>query len=292
MVGCPMPPDCEFVEQAIVYSVEGDSCLAIHHAGKFHVTTGVVLVVGGRQYRAGAHRQFVLLARALASAGFHVLRFDIRGMGDSAGDIRSYADTQEDICSAVHLLKQQAPKIERVVLWGLCDGATAAMLNVDRLPEVHGVVLVNPWVTTEVGFAKAQMKHYYQKRFLHADFWKKMLSGKLDFKASISSLVKTCLLAFNLSKPDEEVIDELPKSVFESLAAFKGLVCVVVSQSDLTAMEFSEAFDTWRASKNTMLSNLSTRYVDADHTFSSKAQHEKLIAITLEFVSACDQAQG
>jgi hypothetical protein len=31
--------------------------------------TGVVIVVGGPQYRAGSHRQFVLLARTLAAAG-------------------------------------------------------------------------------------------------------------------------------------------------------------------------------------------------------------------------------
>ena len=35
---------------------------------------GVVIVVGGPQYRAGSHRMFVELARALATAGHAVLR--------------------------------------------------------------------------------------------------------------------------------------------------------------------------------------------------------------------------
>lgn len=48
-------------------------------------STGVVIIVGGPQYRAGSHRQFVLLARALATAGYPVLRFDYSGMGDSDG---------------------------------------------------------------------------------------------------------------------------------------------------------------------------------------------------------------
>ncbi|KAB8057318.1 hydrolase 1, exosortase A system-associated, partial [Janthinobacterium violaceinigrum] len=44
---------------------------------------GVLIVTGGPQYRVGSHRQFVLLARALAAQGVPVLRFDLRGMGDS-----------------------------------------------------------------------------------------------------------------------------------------------------------------------------------------------------------------
>ena len=32
--------------------------------------TGILIVVGGPQYRVGSHRQFVLLARALARVGY------------------------------------------------------------------------------------------------------------------------------------------------------------------------------------------------------------------------------
>ncbi len=46
---------------------------------------GVLIVVGGPQYRVGSHRQFVLLARALAARGFAAMRFDCTGMGDSDG---------------------------------------------------------------------------------------------------------------------------------------------------------------------------------------------------------------
>ena len=41
---------------------------------------GVLIVVGGPQYRVGSHRQFTLLARHLASLRIPVLRFDCRGM--------------------------------------------------------------------------------------------------------------------------------------------------------------------------------------------------------------------
>ena len=51
---------------------------------------GVLLIVGGPQYRAGSHRQFTLLGRALAAAGVPCLRIDYRGMGDAHGDRRAF----------------------------------------------------------------------------------------------------------------------------------------------------------------------------------------------------------
>jgi pimeloyl-ACP methyl ester carboxylesterase len=76
-------------EQAFSFSVEGDTLLGILHAPAIvrsgTTGTGVVIVVGGPQYRGGSHRQFVQLARRLAHEGHAVLRFDVRGMGDSSG---------------------------------------------------------------------------------------------------------------------------------------------------------------------------------------------------------------
>jgi len=48
--------------------------------------TGVLIVVGGPQYRVGSHRQFVMLARFLADHGVPCMRFDYRGMGDVSGE--------------------------------------------------------------------------------------------------------------------------------------------------------------------------------------------------------------
>jgi hypothetical protein len=41
---------------------------------------GVLVIVGGPQYRAGSHRQFTLLARSLAAGGTPVMRFDYRAI--------------------------------------------------------------------------------------------------------------------------------------------------------------------------------------------------------------------
>lgn len=66
------------------------------------VTRGVMIVVGGPQYRAGSHRQFTLLARHLAAQGIPVLRFDYRGMGDSDGQQRTFEAIHDDLLCATN----------------------------------------------------------------------------------------------------------------------------------------------------------------------------------------------
>lgn len=62
----------------------------LHHPNEHEVPLGLLMVVGGPQYRVGSHRQFVLLARDLAAAGIPVFPFDYRGMGDSTGQARDF----------------------------------------------------------------------------------------------------------------------------------------------------------------------------------------------------------
>ena len=67
------------------------------------------MIVGGRQYRVGSGRFFVVAARALAQRGVPVLRFDSRGMGDSDGAIQSFTEQQPDIQAAVDRMHAEIP---------------------------------------------------------------------------------------------------------------------------------------------------------------------------------------
>ena len=105
-------------EHATVFECDSDRLIGIVTRPERPIETGVVIIVGGPQYRAGSHRQFTLLARQLAEQGIASLRFDYRGMGDSEGDMRTFEDIDDDIRAAIDTFMTQASNIQQVMLWG------------------------------------------------------------------------------------------------------------------------------------------------------------------------------
>lgn len=232
---------------------------------------GMVIVVGGSQYRVGSHRQFFLLARCLASKGYPVLRFDYRGMGDSDGKTRSFEEVDEDILTAVNALQQACPSVSRVVLWGLCDGASASLLYYGKHQDARlaGLCLLNPWVRSEVTLARTHIKHYYGKRLLQPEFWRKVWSGQFAWGSSVGSLWGNLRVSRKFP-----VASSYGKSFQQRMALalrqFPGRVLLILSACDYTAKEFIECAENdqdWQGLlKRPGLTRIDV--VDADHTFS------------------------
>jgi len=176
-------------ELAFTFPCQGADLVAILHPGADQAPRGVLIVVGGPQYRVGSHRQFILLARDLAGAGIPVLRFDYRGMGDAGGEAIDFEHCDADIAAAVDAFYAHSPGLRKVVIWGLCDAASAALLYAWRDPRVAGLVLLNPWVRTEAGESKAFLKHYYLKRLFSAELWAKIRLGEFNVAESLRSLL-------------------------------------------------------------------------------------------------------
>ena len=98
-----------------------------------------------------AHRSLRQLAVKLSLAGFHTLRFDYFGTGDSAGDMTDtdLAGWENDIETAMEELKDSTGA-KRVVLAGLRLGATlAASVAAKRPKEVAALILWDPIVSGE-----------------------------------------------------------------------------------------------------------------------------------------------
>src|SRR4029450_9588603 len=138
----------------------------------------------------GSHRQFVLTARALAAAGFPVLRIDYRGMGDSDGEQRTFESVHEDIRTAVDTLTQECG-VSQVVLYGLCDAASAVLMYCLDDPRVAGLIVLNPWVRTVQGEATPPLWHCYPRRILHRSFWAKLFQGNLPVVRAVAGLFGT-----------------------------------------------------------------------------------------------------
>jgi pimeloyl-ACP methyl ester carboxylesterase len=98
------------------------------------------------------------LARVLAGRGFHVLRFDARGVGESSGRPRPvvFSDpTSEDVVAAVRWLRTEG--LSRTVLVGNCFGGRKVLAAAGDVPGLAGVALLgSPIRDTQHSEARAQ----------------------------------------------------------------------------------------------------------------------------------------
>lgn len=281
-----------FVEEPLLLPCAGEQLLGIvaRPADPGPGDTGVVIVVGGPQYRAGSHRQFVQLARALAAGGVPTLRFDARGMGDSSGAQRAFTELDDDVGCAIDGLLRTAPNVRRVVLCGLCDGASAALLYLQRRPDarVAGLVLLNPWVRSGETLSRTIVKHYYLQRLTDRGFWAKLLRGQVALRALRE--LGSHLAAMWRSRPPAAGTAE-PQTYQERMRAgldgHRGPTLLVLCGDDYTAKEFLEhaaASAAWSAS----LGRASVSRLDiegADHTLSGTGHRLQFEAATLDWLS-------
>ncbi len=266
-------------EGALVLRCGGSELVGIEHRAAAPHAVGVLIVVGGPQYRVGSHRQFVLMARRFAAAGYPALRFDYRGMGDSGGAARTFDSVEADIRAAIDTLLERQPTTHAVVVLGLCDAACAALMYGAQDARVAGLVLINPWVRTEAGAARAVVRHYYWRRLLQRGLWVKLVRG--DFRLRDSLRDFGALLRRSRQPRDPGAGESRPPFLERMEAAARSFVrpvLVVLSGRDLTAREFDDLCSSspfWRHWISSTPPRRRVRLEDADHTFSSR---EALVA--------------
>lgn len=278
-----------FTERALTFDCEGDELIGVVAEPESPRSVAVLIVVGGPQYRVGSHRQFVLLARRLASEGFPVLRFDCRGMGDSGGSMRTFDESSADIAAAIDALIANCAGVERVALWGLCDAASASLIYWEERsdPRVAGMVLLNPWVRSEASLAKTHIKHYYGKRLLERQFWSKLAAGGLDAKAALRDFFASFMRAARRRGQRRSDALSYQDRMALGLSTFKGPVLLILSGRDLTAKEFLEYSQSDAAWREALERASIERFelAEADHTFASGSWSEEVESRTLSWLS-------
>lgn len=288
-------------EQALLFDCVGEPSIGIisRPTDAPAAQTGLLIVVGGPQYRVGSHRLFVKLARHAASQGIPAMRFDYRGMGDSWAELRSFETVHDDVQAAVNAFFRQVPSMKQVVLWGLCDGASASCLYAPSDKRVKGLILINPWVHTTEGGAITRLRHYYVRRLLDGAFWRKALTGKVRVHAltvlldtvrhalarRVGGLLKRPATSAGTSSGANRHADTLPlPSRIGHLVLQSGIpFAMALSDEDPIAQEFEDqAMPTteWQQAMSAQLIQLA-RLSNADHTITSPEVRDQLCQLTV-----------
>ncbi len=151
--------------------------------------TALLIVSGGNELRIGAHRGMALLAASVAAAGFPVLRYDRRGIGDSSGTNGGFLSAAPDLSAAATWLRA-ATGATRILGFGNCDAATTLALfhgqaGIDRL------LLANPWVVEPASDLPppAAIRATYAERLRSGAEWRRLLTGRLNFRRLTRGLV-------------------------------------------------------------------------------------------------------
>ncbi len=270
-----------------------DRLVGIIHKAHTASEEAVLIIVGGPQYRTGAHRQYLHLARTLASKGVHAMRFDYAGIGDSEGQYRGFESVDGDIRSAIDAFFEIVPAIKRLSIWGLCEGASACLFYGPTDPRVTGLILANPWVHSEEGEAKAYLKHYYGQRFFNKDLWQKVFSGQFEFRNSLRDIFQKVKAALKSSPKSAAGAARYQDRMAEGLRQFKGPVFLILSGNDLVAREFEDYIASDGIWQTAMAAADISRFEvpDSDHTFSCE-QWRRLVALgTADWVLALKARQ-
>lgn len=274
---------------------------------------GVFFIVGGPQYRVGAHRQFVRWSRHFNAAGHATCRFDRAGTGDAAGERGTLLGCGTELRSTLEQAARTAG-VRRWVVFGLCDGSTLGLLHLAGHPLVAGVVAVNPWLpVTAAEEARALVNEYYGRRLFSLAFWRRLLGGEVKVAAALREWWRHRRTARSIpaasiatvgqgaaadgstatttgetgTTPPTNADAPFSEAVLASAAATKVPVLWALSGNDRTAAEFRAvvAGDTrWQA----VLAKPAAELLDlpeADHTLSNAKDHDCLAAAVVAWLT-------
>ncbi|MCW3848402.1 hydrolase 1, exosortase A system-associated [Sphingomonas sp. LB-2] len=202
--------------------------------------TGLLIVSGGNEIRAGAHRGMALLgARVAAELGTPVFRFDRRGIGDSSGVNGGFESSVQDIAAAAATFTAEAPHVRRLIAFGNCDAATALALF-HSVAGIDSLLLANPWVVEAEGDLPptAAIRARYAERLRDPKQWVRLVRGGVDIKKLISGLSK-------ISHSQSEENSNLVARMADALAASGTPVTILLAKGDNTAIAFRAA---WKGS--------------------------------------------
>ena len=269
---------------------------------------GVVLLNQGPLDRSGAHQISTTIATRLNRAfNIPTLQFDARGVGESEGDWITPDDGEPihdlygrifngawnpDTLAAISFI-QQATGVKRVVLVGLCGGASTALHVASLHPAVIGVAMVGMPVRHDAtvpgvagladGFIRDETNKYVQK-LRSFEAWKRFLTFQTDY-STFRNVIGARLSRRFARHPAKSISGCINRNFRAAVSARKQLL-FVYGENDYYWTEFKELFlPQFSTSSGTF--RLET-IPSANHTLTEADWQERLLASLCAWLPAAD----
>lgn len=279
--------------QHIYFSNEGSRLLGAYHQPDGQAPNrpvGIIMLHGWAGYRIGAHQMFTKLGRLAESAGFHCLRFDFRGRGDSEGNAAAttLSTMISDTVAAVDWMVSRTG-LQRVALVGDCSGAEVAIGACTLRPQIDSMVL---WSAPMVGADRKEsdrakkwyiVRQYLRKLFMRAT-WAKLLGGRLRF-----SMIRRALLSGGKGAGEQGAAEDDAIDWVQRFLKFRGQALFVYGENDPTARDCIAYYKA--LSKRAGRQFHSHVVAGANHAFYSVKWEEEVMAVTLDWLTGqCQKA--
>ena len=165
----------------------------------------LVLFNAAATRRIGPNGMWVRAARQACARGATVVRFDLPGVGDSAGPagwtVDSAAFYQDKVLTQVRaaldgVAEQGLPT--RFLLAGLCSGAYWSFVVGQDDPRVAGAVLLNPLALRWDAQAAGVVHKRELAKLLEVDTWRRIVTGQVGVHRAQAVLKTAALFATRL----------------------------------------------------------------------------------------------
>lgn len=230
----------------------------------------VLLLSPGIKGRVGPHRLYLKIAARLVPLGFHVLRFDFPGLGDSDGALseRVMADMYNSIQSGRYVGDTTAAmdwmentcRVRRFVGSGLCGGSLTALLTAEndrRIECLLGIGLPATMEGSREHWGRhltegqlARVRDGYFRRLRSPESWRRLLLGRSDY-AVIWKAIRQVLVPAGSRAPAPAAADDRTDDntnprfgpAFRAVAESGRPLLLLFGENDRLHFAFAEKFE-------------------------------------------------
>jgi pimeloyl-ACP methyl ester carboxylesterase len=165
----------------------------------------VIFLNSGILHRVGSCRLHVRMARAFSAAGFHSLRFDFSGIGDSDQRRDSLPFEESAVVETREAMDYlaKAKGVQQFILIGLCSGADMAHETAVADTRVVGLMMLDAWAYKNFAY---KLRRYGPKLF-DVGAWRNSLGIRWRMLKGTHKDTRVCI-------PGSEGVEyEVPKYV-------------------------------------------------------------------------------